>query len=326
MSKKVISLSLEEVIIDRTVALKFIDHLGKSYSLETLTFWLEAQNYKYVRDQKSMDTSAKDIYSRYFGPTGSRINIDETEVLEDLKKMIKMPTRTTFLRVQNSIWGLIKLECFAKFKQSDNLEVKLKGKAMKQIQLTYPMACSLYDQFYENNSKYPIKGGFKANVLPDDFYEEHLRIDVPEVFQLWEDKDLFYAFREFLYQQYAAENLSFYLQLVNYETLAEEDLKQEANAIYAKFISPSAPFLIHIEQPQLNEIKKQILTPTRDSFLKLKQKMMNIIETEWFPNFLASPLYVDCNAETVKFTHTEGPLKRTESTSHFEKLFSLRAV
>ena len=89
----------------------------------------------------------------------------------------------------------------------------------------------MYDEFYKNNQKHPIKGGFKANVLPgtafytfceyllrlftilEDFYEEHLRIDVPEVSQLWSDKDLFMAFREYLYQQYAAENLTFYLQL-----------------------------------------------------------------------------------------------------------------
>jgi hypothetical protein len=86
----------------------------------------------------------------------------------------------------------------------------------------------LYEEFFKLNQKHPIKGGFKANVLPgihsynfplsyysnlEDFYEEHLRIDVPEVHQLWFDRDLFLAFREYLYQQYAAENLSFYLQL-----------------------------------------------------------------------------------------------------------------
>lgn len=40
------------------------------------------ENYKYIKDQRVMDIRANEIYTRYFGPNGSSVNIDEVEVLE----------------------------------------------------------------------------------------------------------------------------------------------------------------------------------------------------------------------------------------------------
>jgi hypothetical protein len=83
---------------------------------------------------------------------------------------------------------------------------------MKNICARYSANISLYDDFLEFNAKHPIEGGFKPNVIPDDFYEEHLYTILPDISELWKDKDLFLAFREYLYQQIAHENLSFFLE------------------------------------------------------------------------------------------------------------------
>jgi hypothetical protein len=39
---------------------------------------------------------------------------------------------------------------------------------------------------------------------------------------------------------------------------------------------------------------------------------------------IQSCVCVNYLAETIRYTHTEGPLKRTDSISHFEKVFNLQ--
>lgn len=88
---------------------------------------------------------------------------------------------------------------------------------MKQIIADHGDVIKLLDQFLELNKEHPIDGGFKPNVLPDDFYEEHLHTVLPDINEVWKDRDLFLAFREYLYQQFANENLSFYLEAGSFE-------------------------------------------------------------------------------------------------------------
>lgn len=72
----------------------------------------------------------------------------------------------------------------------------------------------LYDKFYGLNTQFPTTENavFRATVLPNDAYQEHLHTTLPDIDELWKDKDLMLAFREYLYQQYAHENLSFFLE------------------------------------------------------------------------------------------------------------------
>lgn len=86
-----------------------------------------------------MDAMAQSIYDRYFGPKGQGINIDD-EILrtvgvnvnqsnsQEIEEKIKAPTRTTFMLIQNAIWGLLKLDCFPKFKDGGDITDKLKSK------------------------------------------------------------------------------------------------------------------------------------------------------------------------------------------------------
>lgn len=113
--------------------------------------------YKYIRNQDQMDTMAQSIFDRYFGPKGQGINIDD-EILrtvwfvvivywsvQEIEEKIKAPTRTTFMLIQNAIWGLLKLDCFPKFKDSGDIADKLKQKVALCLNETHQKIASEAD-------------------------------------------------------------------------------------------------------------------------------------------------------------------------------------
>eukprot|EP01126_Amoeba_proteus_P058751 TRINITY_DN7622_c0_g2_i7.p1 TRINITY_DN7622_c0_g2~~TRINITY_DN7622_c0_g2_i7.p1 ORF type:complete len:331 (-),score=59.38 TRINITY_DN7622_c0_g2_i7:136-1128(-) len=314
--------TLEECVTNRNVMLRFIQHLDKQYALDNFTFWLETQNYKYIRNQEQMDTLATEIYQRYFGPKGTGINIDEESLRTDLDEKIKAPTRTTFMLIQNAIWGLLKLECFPRFKEADGLSGKIKSKDLKMVTAAFPDQVKLLDTFLERNAEHPIQGGFKPNVLPDDFYEEHRHTVLPDINEVWKDKDLFLAFREYLYQQFANENLAFYLEAAHYEMLPKEDRPKRAKEIYAKFIGPEATVQINLDFNIVESLTRAVTNPTQTTFTKVKDKIFKVLETEWFPDFVVSPLYHACNDETIKYIKSDGGRKRSDTLTYYELLFS----
>lgn len=315
--------NLEDCVTDRNVMLRFIVHLDKQYALDNYTFWLETQVYKYIRNQDQMDTMAQSIYDRYMGPKGQGINIDDEILRMEIEEKIKAPTRTTFMLIQNAIWGLLKLDCFPKFKDSGELADKLKPKQVKQITADHPEVVKLLDQFLELNKEHPIEGGFKPNVLPDDFYEEHLHTVLPDINEVWKDKDLFLAFREYLYQQFANENLAFYLEAAHYELIPKEERAKRAKEVFDKFIGPDAPVLINLDGNAVNMLSKAVNDPTETTFTRIKEKIYKVLENEWFPDFIVSPLYHACNDETITYVKSDGGRKRTDTIVYYEKLFAL---
>jgi len=58
---------------------------------------------------------------------------------------------------------------------------------------------------------------FKPTTLPNDEYDEHLHQNLPDLDEIWYDRDLMLAFREYLNQQLANESLSFYMDAVYIE-------------------------------------------------------------------------------------------------------------
>eukprot|EP01127_Copromyxa_protea_P000883 TRINITY_DN10804_c0_g1_i1.p1 TRINITY_DN10804_c0_g1~~TRINITY_DN10804_c0_g1_i1.p1 ORF type:complete len:335 (-),score=82.83 TRINITY_DN10804_c0_g1_i1:94-1098(-) len=316
--------TLEDCITDRNAMLRFIVHLDKQYALDNFTFWLETQVYKYIRNQDQMDTMAQSIYDRYFGPKGQGINIDDEILRNEIEEKIKGPTRTTFMLIQNAIWGLLKLDCFPKFKDSGEITEKLKSKLVKQIQNDHGETVKLLDQFLELNKEHPIDGGFKPNVLPDDFYEEHLHTVLPDINEVWKDRDLFLAFREYLYQQFANENLAFYLEAAHFELVPKDQRTKRAKEIFNKFIGPDAPVLINLDGNAVNTLNKacNLAEPAENTFLRIKEKIYKVLENEWFPDFIVSPLYHACNDETITYVKSDGGRKRSDTIVYYELLFS----
>jgi len=229
----------------------------------------------------------------------------------ELAQKIKRPDRTIFMLVQNAIWGLLKLECYPRFRTEQGLADKIKSSKIKTL-LKNEQAkelIELLDKFLELNARFPCteNGVFKATVLPNDQYAEHLHTTLPGIDELWRDPDLMLAFREYLYQQYAHENLSFYLEATNFEYLTDQrEIEIRAKEIAEKFVGPSATLPINLEFVVTQRLQKSLQKPTNLSFKPVTDKIYKVLTNEWFPDFIVSPLYHACNDETIEFIKSGG--------------------
>jgi len=300
------------------------------HAIENLRFWLEAQIFKYEKDPQKCREGAQKIYDRYFGPKGVGINVEEEHLVAELESKVKRPDRTIFMLVQNGIWGLLKLECFPRFKTLDGLEEKVNKKKLKLSSKKEGVqeVIDLLDQFLKLNEEFPTdeNGVFRPTVLPNDAYREHLHTTLPDIEELFKDRDLFLAFREYLYQQLAHENLSFYVEAVNFETLTDEqDITIRAKQIFDKFIGPQAVQPINLEFMTVERLKKNLVKPTNQAFKAVTEKIWKVLTNEWFPDFVVSPLYLACNDETIEYLKSDGGRKRSDTLDQYE-IFCLRKL
>jgi hypothetical protein len=319
------SISLEEVVIKRNVMLRFIEYLLEHHAAENLRFWLEAQIFKYEKDQHKCKEGAERIYVKYWGPGTVGLNVEEEHLVLELAQKIKRPDRTIFMLVQNAIWGLLKLECYPRFRTEQGLSDKIKSSKLKSL-LKNEQAkelISLLDKFLELNAQYPCSenGQFRATVLPNDQYSEHLHTTLPSIDELWRDPDLMLAFREYLYQQYAHENLSFYLEAANFEYLTDQkEIEKRAKEIAEKFVGASATLPINLEYVVTQRLQKALQKPNNLSFKPVTDKIYKVLTNEWFPDFVVSPLYLACNDETIEFVKSDGGRKRSKTLDEYDLL------
>jgi len=316
---------LEDVVIKRNVMLRFVDYLVLHKADENLTFWLEAQIFKYEKDPSKCREGALAIYERYFGPKGVGINVEEEHLVADLEQKVKRPDRTIFMLVQNGIWGLLKLECFPRFKTLEGVEDKISKKKLKALQKKTGVTevIELLDKFIALNLQFPTdeNGVFRPTVLPNDAYREHLHTTLPDIDELFKDKDLFLAFREYLYQQLAHENLSFYVEAANFESLNDDnEITKRAKEIFDKFIGPQAAQPINLDFMVVERLKKNLVKPTNQSYKAVTEKIWKVLTNEWFPDFVVSPLYLACNDETIEYVKSDGGRKRSETLDQYEQL------
>jgi len=319
--------TLEQVANVRNVMLRFIDYLIQHHAAENIQFWLEAQIFKYEKDQTKCKAEAERIYDKYFGPNGSGLNVEEDHLIMELAQKVKRPDRTIFMLVQNAIWGLLKLECFPRFREEEGLQDKIKKKKEKALMKDEKgkVLITLYDTFIELNTKFPTteNGVFRATVLPNDAYQEHLHTTLPVIDELWKDKDLMLAFREYLYQQYAAENLAFFLEAANYENLTDQnEIERRSQEIFDKFVGPKASQPINLDFILVEKLKKSLKKPTNQSFAFVKDKIWKVLTNEWFPDFVVSDLYLACNDETIVYVKSDGGRKRSSTINEYEKFCS----
>jgi len=119
----------------------------------------------------------------------------------------------------------------------------------------------IYDKFLELNTIHPQPSLiFKPNILPNDEYNEHLHQNLPDFHELFRDRDMMIAFREFLYEKCTYENLSFYLNAEVLKITPEDQVERVAMAIYDTYFSPSASTPLNIDfslSRKLNEEKKK---------------------------------------------------------------------
>jgi len=247
-------------------------------------------------------------------------------LVAELESKVKRPDRTIFMLVQNGIWGLLKLECFPRFKALEGVEDKINKKKLKAIQKK-PIVLEvieLLDKFLSLNEQYPTtdeNGIFRPTVLPNDAYREHLHTTLPDIDELFKDRDLFLAFREYLYQQLAHENLSFYVEAANFESLTNEpEIAKRAKEIFDKFIGPQAAQPINLDFLVVERLKKNLAKPTNQSYKTVTEKIWKVLTNEWFPDFVVSPLYLACNDETIEYSKSDGGRKRSATLDQYDIL------
>jgi len=173
------------------------------------------------------------------------------------------------------------------------------------------------------NEQYPTDetGIFRPTVLPNDAYKEHLHTTLPDIDELFKDRDLFLAFREYLYQQLAHENLSFFVESANFECLTnEEEVTKRAKEIFDKFIGPQAAQPINLDFLVVERLKKNLVKPTNQSYKAVTEKIWKVLTNEWFPDFVVSPLYLACNDETIEYSKSDGGRKRSATLDQYEFL------
>jgi len=186
----------------------------------------------------------------------------------------------------------------------------------------------LYDAFLSLHETYPTteNGVFRATVLPNDAYQEHLHTTLPDIEELWKDKDLMLAFREYLYQQFAHENLAFFLESANFESLSDQaEIDRRAQEIFDKFVGPNASTPINLDFVLVEKLKKSLKKPTNQTYCSIKDKIWKVLTNEWFPDFVVSDLYRACNDETIVYTKSDGGRTRSSTMIEYEKFCSSNA-
>uniref|UniRef100_A0A6B2LK49 RGS domain-containing protein n=1 Tax=Arcella intermedia TaxID=1963864 RepID=A0A6B2LK49_9EUKA len=148
-----------------------------------------------------------------------------------------------------------------------------------------------------------------------------MHTSLPDIDELFKDRDLFLAFREYLYQQLAHENLSFFVEAANFEALKdEEEVKKRATEIFDKFIGPQAEQPINLDFMVVERLKKNLAKPTNQSFKAVTDKIWKVLTNEWFPDFVVSPLYLACNDETIEYVKSDGGKKKSATMDQYQLL------
>jgi hypothetical protein len=121
------NITIEQCIQDEDLSVLFWTFLKEHYFMENLSFWLEIEDYKKIPDRTILKHRAEEIHEKYF-KSGSEY---ELNVGDDLKQALDKDlkngaTPNAFDAIQQTAWGILKVECFPKFLASDTFS-KFKG-------------------------------------------------------------------------------------------------------------------------------------------------------------------------------------------------------
>eukprot|EP01129_Flabellula_baltica_P001207 TRINITY_DN110_c0_g4_i4.p1 TRINITY_DN110_c0_g4~~TRINITY_DN110_c0_g4_i4.p1 ORF type:complete len:341 (-),score=69.29 TRINITY_DN110_c0_g4_i4:94-1116(-) len=323
--------SLDDAILDRTIAMNFLLWLHDQYCSENLTFWLETQNYKYIFDEDDIAKENESIYERYLGGEANGLNIDDPLILNEFYERRKVIDRTTFMGVQNVIWALLRLESFPRFRAAlgKNIAAKMGKKEKKRLRGLDEFTIGLYDKFTTLTNLAASEGSpFSPTTLPYDQYDEHIHQNLPDIEELWMDKDMTAAFREFLYIKASEENLSFYLAAVCFKYIIDdEDLEKQAHDIYDYYINPeTASLLINVDHLIKLKIQKTLKGDiNRDIFDRVIARVFKSLKNEWLPEFLVSDTYQKCNNNEMEYTYSDPDLnsRTMKNYTKFRPLFPI---
>jgi len=73
------------VITERNIISHFYFWMRSHDCEENLTFWIETQNFKYLKEREEIVREAERIFEKYFNIPICTLNIDDPNVIPDLK-------------------------------------------------------------------------------------------------------------------------------------------------------------------------------------------------------------------------------------------------
>jgi len=157
-----------------------------------------------------------------------------------------------------------------------------------------------YDKFLENNLLHPQDTlVFQPSVIPNDQYVQHRHTRLPPFREIWRDREMMLAFRKFLQISQSNENLSFFLRIALFEHVPEDQVETVAKEIFDIYFSPNAPYLLNIEYYEKEKIIDEINNPHIKMFNNVRDKILKVLELEWYPLFVVSDLYKSLNNESL---------------------------
>jgi len=138
---------------------------------------------------------------------------------------------------------------------------------------------------------------------------------------IFTDAYLFLHFRSFLEPMLCVENLSFYLEVEEYKTILDAEIRHiRAHAIYDKFLKMNSRHEINIEAIVRADILSKLENPGEDIFNDIQTTVQLCLETELYPKFLQSDQYRSYRIKAE--THLNGS-RSSPRESALKKRFTL---
>lgn len=317
---------IEDILNDRNQLVNFYEYLRANYSDENLVFWLEAEIYRYLPDDQ-LPQRAQEIYNKFFDENSDfAINIDDPDLTLDVKKRLKSPNRDIFLEAQNVIWGLLKFECFPRFRMSPyfngHLTRKQKEDLKKDDAISY---LDNYLKLRQRTDREKRKEKIvELPVSPKKKSAEENLCPLPEFEDIFKNGDLLLCFREFLYRRIANENLAFWIEVEVYKCLEEKEMKTRAKEIFEKYCKTDSIYAVNIDWNTQSKIRSMLEEPTREIFDDAQKQILKCLKNEWFPEFCQSDVLRAWHEKTLTFEKSNPKRERANTIDYWEQLSDFR--
>jgi cation transport regulator ChaB len=317
---------IEDILNDCNQLVNFYEYLRANYSDENLVFWLEAEIYRYLPDDQ-LPQRAQEIYNKFFDENSDfAINIDDPDLTLDVKKRLKSPNRDIFLEAQNVIWGLLKFECFPRFRMSPyfngHLTRKQKEDLKKDDAISY---LDNYLKLRQRTDREKRKEKIvELPVSPKKKSAEENLCPLPEFEDIFKNGDLLLCFREFLYRRIANENLAFWIEVEVYKCLEEKEMKTRAKEIFEKYCKTDSIYAVNIDWNTQSKIRSMLEEPTREIFDDAQKQILKCLKNEWFPEFCQSDVLRAWHEKTLTFEKSNPKRERANTIDYWEQLSDFR--
>jgi len=268
---------LEEIWSRSDLLICFRKFLYRRHSEETLQFVIEAELYSKTTDPGERKKMAERIWERYCkGGAERSINVDAS-VCENIRRQLPSPTSTTFEVAQKEIQLMMKKDLWPSFLKSDFYSPSAKKKPPQLSKKKIKRSDTL--QKYEMVRK----------------LQKHSRDPkaLPKFDDIFVRKELMTAFRDYLYNRKAQENLSFTLdaELYTYIT-SEEELKQKSKELFERYIDPESTQSVNLSDKCRTAINMNIDQPTPAIFANAVTEVTQYLKN-WFTDFINSKYFTD---------------------------------